>query len=93
VIRVLVQLLLFIVALWAFLDIVQTPSEQVRVLPKPVWLLLCLVPLLGPVAWFTMGRSELPQPRRTLKRPVAPDDDPDFLRHLGGPGPGDPGAR
>ena len=66
--------LLLLLALWihAFVDCLNTPDEQVRNLPKPVWILVILLfgeVLVGPVAWYAAGRprpgstgyAELPQ--------------------------------
>jgi hypothetical protein len=50
-------------------------------------LLILLIPLLGPIAYFLWGRP-LAAPRegtpirRTKARPSSPDDDPDFLRSV-----------
>jgi hypothetical protein len=51
-------------------------------------LLVVLVPLLGPIAYFLWGRPTAP-PRegsppigRRRSRPSSPDDDPDFLRRM-----------
>ena len=58
---------------------------QVRVLPKFVWVLLCLfVPLIGGLLYITIGRpidGDSGQGAK-LGRPIAPDDDPEFLRDL-----------
>ena len=58
---------------------------QVRVLPKFVWVLLCLfVPLIGGLLYITVGRpidGDSGQGAK-ISRPKAPDDDPDFLRDL-----------
>ena len=74
-----VALLLLVVAL---VDVVQSPREAVRTLPKPLWLLVVLPPFFGPAAWFLAGRP----PRGAAPAPKAqrgaPDDDEDFLREL-----------
>ncbi|NBQ93434.1 MAG: PLDc_N domain-containing protein [Micrococcales bacterium] len=61
-------------------------SRSVRVLPKFVWVLLCLfVPIIGGLLYITIGRpidGESGQGAK-ISRPKAPDDDPDFLRDLG----------
>jgi hypothetical protein len=82
-----------ILAIYALVDCVQTPSGDVRVLPKLAWMALIVLPVLGPVLWLVFGRDDsvvrrllfpaptggpAPGPRRAL----APDDDPDFLRGL-----------
>ncbi|MFC9927068.1 PLD nuclease N-terminal domain-containing protein [Streptomyces sp. NPDC127190] len=79
---------LLVLALWiyAFVDCLNTPEDEVRHLPKVVWVIIILLfgeVLVGPVAWLITGRV-----RRTaadVSGPgwVAPDDNPDFLRSLG----------
>lgn len=60
--------------------------RQVRVLPKFAWVLLCLfVPIIGGLLYITIGRpidGDSPPGGKKI-RPIAPDDDPDFLRDLG----------
>ena len=72
-------------AVWAALDVLQTSPSQIEILPKTVWVIVALVPLVGALAWVTVGRTVTPTVRRPRppQRPVAPDDDPDFLRGLG----------
>ena len=69
---------------YAVVDLVSTPASAVRTLPKPLWFVVVLPPLFGPLAWLLFGR-----PRRARgevptapARPVAPDDDEEFLRDL-----------
>ncbi len=61
------RLLPFIVVLalwiWAFIDCLTTPEEEVRHLPKVVWVLIILFfgeVLLGPIAWLVAGRQRGP---------------------------------
>ncbi|KNE81169.1 MULTISPECIES: PLDc N-terminal domain-containing protein [Streptomyces] len=88
---------LLVLALWiyAFIDCLNTPEDQVRKLPKPVWVLIVVLfgyVLFGSLAWLLAGR-----PRRTAGAGggwggrgvrggggqwIAPDDNPDFLRSL-----------
>ncbi|WP_171169914.1 PLD nuclease N-terminal domain-containing protein [Streptomyces sp. I05A-00742] len=83
---------LLVLALWiyAFIDCLNTPEKEVRKLPKTAWVIIILLfgeVLLGPIAWFAVGR-----PRAAAGAPgrraggdgrwVAPDDNPDFLRSL-----------
>ena len=78
-----VQLVLFVLALISVLS-----AERVRTAPRVVWvLLILLIPLLGPIAYFVWGRPvpaprEGPPVRRTRSRPSSPDDDADFLRSM-----------
>lgn len=71
---------------FCLVDCFQTPEERVRTLPKVVWvLLIIIIPIVGGVAWLVAGRTPL-RPAdgggRPPRRPVAPDDDDDFLRGL-----------
>jgi hypothetical protein len=59
----------------------------VQVLPKPLWLLLVLAPVFGPVLWFSFGRPPRGTARQSLRPGAAPaegapDDDEEFLREL-----------
>ncbi|HEY5033374.1 MAG TPA: PLDc N-terminal domain-containing protein [Actinomycetes bacterium] len=81
--KVLVFLAVVTFGVWALLDVAQTPADRIRGLSKSGWSLAVLVPLLGPVAWFMQGRTPVVAPTRREARPLAPDDDPEFLRHLG----------
>lgn len=49
---------------YCFLDVIQTPAQVVRNLPKPVWLILCFIPpILGPLSWLLFGRPQYSAPR------------------------------
>ncbi|MER7767967.1 PLD nuclease N-terminal domain-containing protein [Kitasatospora sp. NPDC096140] len=86
---------------WAFVDCLTTPEDEVKHLPKVVWVLIVLLfPPLGPIAWLIAGkqrgflRAATPDghpghpaadPGRAPGRggrPLAPDDDPEFLASL-----------
>ena len=80
---------------YCVLDIIPTPDDRVRRLPKLVWLVLVLLfPLVGGTAWLLAGRPQASasrsggrgvRPARGRSRParaVAPDDDEAFLRDL-----------
>ncbi|MEU7424324.1 PLD nuclease N-terminal domain-containing protein [Streptomyces sp. NPDC040750] len=85
---------LLVLALWiyAFVDCLNTPEEEVRHLPKVVWVIVILLfgeVLVGPVAWLITGRPRpvngpTPAQRRhgTAAGWVAPDDNPEFLKSL-----------
>jgi protein-S-isoprenylcysteine O-methyltransferase Ste14 len=60
-------------------------KSEVRLLPKWVWVLLCLlIPFFGGLLYLMVGRplGKGPQSGQKNKRYVAPDDDPNFLRDL-----------
>jgi len=96
-IRVLVPLVLTGLLVFAIVDIIVIDSGRVRGLPKFAWIgVAVLLPLIGPLLWFLIGRERLEQrshgrdadapgvPTRPGRRfgPIAPDDDPDFLGRL-----------
>jgi hypothetical protein len=92
---VLVELAMLV---YCLIDCIQSPSTQVRNLPKVVWVLLIVVlPLVGGIAWLVAGRPlasatrQVPWPStRTAgfpedERPRGPDDDPAFLSRIDRP--------
>ena len=88
--RYLPTLVLVGFALYCVIDLVRSPDDEVRGLPRLVWLVLMVVlPVVGGVAWLVAGRPRAPRPPgsvgpRTVGSPrvLGPDDDPDFLRGL-----------
>lgn len=91
--RALPFLIVLVATLVALIDCLSTERDDVRGLPKVVWcLVILLLPVVGVIAWFFAGRpiaTEQPAgiaaaggPRRRRASPVAPDDDPDFLRNI-----------
>ncbi|MCX5131638.1 PLD nuclease N-terminal domain-containing protein [Streptomyces sp. NBC_00340] len=87
---------LLVLALWiyAFIDCLNTPEEEVKGLPKVVWVIIILLfgeVLVGPVAWLVAGRNRRGPAggvgssegsRGQRARFVAPDDNPEFLNSL-----------
>ncbi|MCW6005870.1 PLD nuclease N-terminal domain-containing protein [Micromonospora sp. CPCC 205371] len=87
----LVDLILIVVAL---IDCISTEEFAVRNLPKLAWVFIILLfPPIGPIAWFIAGRPQKHRvgragdwrpgsgfPEYERPRPLAPDDDPEFLR-------------
>ena len=71
--------------IFAVIDLVRIENERVRALPKPAWVVIVvLLPIVGPLLWFILGRGRLGQVRSSFDTaPVAPDDDPAFLNSLG----------
>jgi hypothetical protein len=82
VIRVLAVLLVLAVTITALVECVQTPAP--RLLPRWLWFfVVLLLPLIGPAAWFLLGRVWGGRGMSPARRgPAAPDDDPSFLRQL-----------
>ncbi|GAA4723462.1 hypothetical protein Prum_085130 [Phytohabitans rumicis] len=87
----LIDLILVVVAL---IDCLSTEEFAVRNLPKVAWVFIILLfPPIGPIVWFVAGRPQHQRagragawkpgsgfPEYERPRPVAPDDDPEFLR-------------
>ncbi|MET9338556.1 PLDc N-terminal domain-containing protein [Nonomuraea sp. NPDC003804] len=84
---------LAVLAFWLYslFDVITTPDEESRNLPKILWVLIVvLVPLVGSVFWLLLGRPTRSRPFQLPGRsatdrgeaPRGPDDDPDFLRDL-----------
>ncbi|MGW3566174.1 PLD nuclease N-terminal domain-containing protein [Streptomyces sp. NPDC000941] len=89
---------LLILALWiyAFIDCLNTPEEEVRHLPKVVWVIIVLLfgeVLIGPIAWLVAGKNRAAvagggagggsrSAAGPQKQWVAPDDNPEFLKSL-----------
>jgi hypothetical protein len=77
-----------VVMVWALVEVAQADPKHVRLLPRPVWvLLIALVFAFGPIAWFWLGRPKVAAPVPARQRPAkvgrpAPEDDPEFMRHI-----------
>ncbi|MEI8058232.1 MAG: PLD nuclease N-terminal domain-containing protein [Actinomycetes bacterium] len=88
--RFLIYAVAFVVVLYSFIDLIQTPAPLIRALPKWLWfLVIIMIPVVGAVAFLIFGRAResvgagvgvmLPGRRRGT---TAPDDDPAFLRRI-----------
>ncbi len=82
---------LAILALWLYciFDVISTEEALARNLPKIVWLLIVIfVPTVGSIAWLLLGRPENAGLRpgdtsyRAPRRPLGPDDSPEFLSRI-----------
>ena len=83
--RVIMAILAVAVYIYCIIDVVRTPRGEARTLPKWLWLILViLVPLIGSALWLALGRVWGGPGSRFYRRrgPVAPDDDPTFLKKL-----------
>ena len=63
--------------IFTFIDIALTESRRIRGVPKGFWFFIALLPFLGLILWFAVGK----EPARAT-RYVAPDDDPSFLKNI-----------
>jgi hypothetical protein len=83
----LIPVVVLIVAFTIFsvVHLALTPRDQVRGIPKSAWIVfVILVPVVGGVMWFAVGRVRAGESPRSARRgPIAPDDDPEFLGKLG----------
>jgi hypothetical protein len=89
VVRFLPFLISLVLSVYALFSCIQTRDEDVPYLPKLVWIvLIVLVPFVGPIVWLLVSRTSGVRRERDVRpakpsaRPVAPDDDPDFLASL-----------
>ncbi|HLT83019.1 MAG TPA: PLD nuclease N-terminal domain-containing protein [Phototrophicaceae bacterium] len=106
--RFLPVILLVALVVYALVDCVRSDDADMPVgLPKAVWVVLIVVfPGAGALAWLVVSRvsrqaagqvrggsGTVAHPsRRPAPRPLAPDDDPDFLAGLGRQRPVEPPA-
>lgn len=83
--RFLPAIIVALLMIYCVVEVAQAPSTAVRRAPRWLWAtaVICL-PLLGSVGWLLLGRptKETLGLRKPPRRPVAPDDDVDFLRGL-----------
>lgn len=63
--------------IFTFIDIALTESRRIRGLPKGFWFFIALLPFLGIILWFAVGK----EPARAISY-LAPDDDPNFLKTI-----------
>lgn len=83
--RVAVILVALALYIYFIIDVIRTPRGQTRTLPKFVWLLIVLlIPIIGGILWMFLGRvwPANGSPFGRKRGPVAPDDDPKFMRKL-----------
>lgn len=84
--RLAVASIAFLVIFTVFTTVFAASADktEVRLLPKWVWVLLCLlIPFFGGLLYLMAGRPLGKGPKGPKpKRVVAPDDDPNFLRDL-----------
>ncbi|MCY0929203.1 PLD nuclease N-terminal domain-containing protein [Streptomyces sp. H27-H1] len=84
--RYLPFLLIIALTIYTFIDCLNTPEEEVKHLPKVVWVLIILLfSIVGPVVWLFAGKKRVPGAGRSRPRRgqwVAPDDNPEFLKSL-----------
>ena len=65
-------LLILALEIFCLIDVITSPSDRVRYMPKPVWgLLVLFFPLVGSIAWLIAGRPlAAPAGRSPYERPA-----------------------
>jgi hypothetical protein len=80
--RLLLVLVIIVVAftIYALVDSLMISKARVRGLPRWLWAVLIVVlPPIGGILWFLIGRGSKRSLTRPSTRVLGPDDDPDFL--------------
>jgi len=82
--RVVVVVAVLVVFVYGLVDVIRTDPRQTKGISKPAWIVVQIVlPVIGATLWFLIGRPRGTSPARpTYSHPIAPDDDPEFLRNL-----------
>lgn len=82
--RVVVVVAVLVVFVYGLVDVIRTDPRQTKGISKPAWIVVQIVlPVIGAILWFLIGRPRGTSPvRAAYSHPIAPDDDPDFLRNL-----------
>ena len=82
--RVVVIVAVLVIFVYGLVDVIRTDPRQTKGISKPAWIVVQIVlPLIGAILWFLIGRPRGTGPTPvSYSHPVAPDDDPDFLRNL-----------
>jgi len=97
--RVLIFLFLLMLALIAIamISVLSAERDEIRRLPRGAWVaIILLLPVVGAALYLWLGRPiRRRQPWTVLPtppRPLAPDDDPEFLRRISSMTPPPPPA-
>ncbi|MGW8764666.1 PLD nuclease N-terminal domain-containing protein [Streptomyces sp. NPDC055815] len=90
--RALMFILPLALLIYAFINCLITPEDEVRHLPKVVWVIVILLfPFVGSIGWLVAGKTRgapagggTPSEWHRNHRHawVAPDDNPEFLKSL-----------
>ncbi|PSL37057.1 phospholipase D-like protein [Labedella gwakjiensis] len=76
-----IAVIVVVVTIYAVVDCAMMASSRVRGLPKAAWIaIIILLPVIGLVLWFLIGRGR--KNPTVASGPRAPDDDPAFLVSL-----------
>jgi hypothetical protein len=71
--------------IFCLVDVISIYESRIKTLNKIAWVfIIILVPIIGPILWLAVGKErggDRPAERARDARPMAPDDDPEFLRN------------
>jgi hypothetical protein len=71
--------------IFCLVDVISIYESRIKTLNKIAWVfIIILVPVVGPILWLVVGKERggnRSAARARDARPVAPDDDPEFLRN------------
>lgn len=83
-VRYLPVIIILVLFIYGLIDCVRSDANEVRSISKSAWVVaIIFLPLVGVLLWFFLGRPRyLPEPTGHIRLPLAPDDDPEFLRNL-----------
>jgi len=71
--RVLFYAIPFVLGIYALVDCLQTPDEELPGLPRIAWLVLIVfVPIIGPAAWLIIGWAAGGGARQRVSWPAGP---------------------
>ena len=80
--RLLIPLVLIALAFWvvSFVDCAMQPATRHRGASKKIWVLITIIPVIGGLLWWTIGRAKPGQMQQMQTIPA--DDDPAFEQKL-----------
>ncbi|WP_026927691.1 PLD nuclease N-terminal domain-containing protein [Granulicoccus phenolivorans] len=83
--RVALIVIVVAITIYCIVEVAQARPAEVRRAPRWLWAAACiLLPGVGALAWLTLGRPNAESRHAAIAEefPIAPDDDPDYLRKL-----------
>ena len=73
--------------IFCLVDVISIYESRIKTLNKLAWVFIIIIlPIIGPVLWLVIGKdrsANRPAERARDARPLAPDDDPEFLKTAG----------
>ena len=68
------------ISIYAIVDILLVERGRVKSLNKIAWVVIAVLPVIGPLLWFVLGKNA--RDAGVQYRTIAPDDDPSFLGRI-----------